>query len=1135
MPRFPLNVFYVLLFICASVLPGFAQKPAAPAFTASFEPPADAWSFTGTAMIESGDAFQADRALVLRKTEATLRDKVIATSPAFPVRAGSVEISYAVSSDLTSMDNSYNGSLSLTFYDEAGGNLGGYELGVVFRKTPWKKSVALSPVPDRATTARLVATINKETPGVFALDDISARMAEAAAATDGLNRMMFTMAQVGHLILPADPRTAAVEVWSARELPDALRKIAFTVRDYWGAEQNTPLRATLTPADKVTGKDFFRYTTTVDLASVPLRIGRYYELHGEIARAGIESFTNYTSFAILPEAVTHAYSPSEIPFTSRTWDQRFPESALLTHRLGIRVNNVWGAMKPETQKETGEQIDRLVTLNMSVLTGSPAGYIEKRAPGWKKLLADDGAELRAQVRDFMAKFGANKPLFVVLGNEPHNKGAEVAIDVTAYRIIYQELKKADPSVFVIGTSVGLEEDYFKAGFGEWCDAYNFHSYEDPDSLREIIQTRYPAMFAKYGFKKPVWSTEIGMNSQGMTRQSVAALLYKKFANFFAAGGGNVSWFGLFYPDPDAKMHNSFASAHNVFDSRYNKYAPKLDAVAYYNAVNGIAKKRCVAEQIDSNGIRLFHFRDDEARSLLIIYKDQGRADVLLPLPGARNIRITRIDGSLDALDSSDGDIAFTIGEDPVLVAFDQDPIKLRASLATMHVAQQNEDNPSSFTDECCLAGFTESPVHFAKLPAALKRDEDNFIEVILDDEVSVVAVDLLAPPFWTVIRATRKSSDDRTVSFTLRAPSESKVLAADLSLRICGRDGTTKGLLSAQIPVIGLIELESLPITYNETGGPGVKLTVRNNSNAPKTIAWTVALNGEQTIKESGKFSSIIAAKARFDGATSGTLELAGNATAEVRVPLTKTDPTAVYQVKATLRDEAGRMIVQERPVAGFVAVPKISAPLKIDGLLDEAAWAKAPVQVINRAEQFCSFKHSGKPGRTWGGVDDLSAQIRYVWDDAFLYVSVAVKDNIAGPVTQADTALWRMDGLQFLIDPVRTGAQKPGKYEYSVGRGAKGIQAWCTLSADASNPAGGADDIQVAIHNDRAGTGDVTYEVAIPWSRLAPFAPVPGNNLGFTLIVNDDDGPGRDAFMTWFGNAHTKDIDTVGDLVLMP
>jgi len=1122
MIRFPFNrlghfvALATLAVLASSRL--FAAPDAAPAFTADFEnaEPAAAWSFTGTAATESGDAFEADRALVLRKTEATLRDKVSATSPAFPVSAGSVEVAFAAKSDLVSMDNSYNGTLTLAFFDANDRSLGGSEVGMVFRQSPWKKSTALVPVPERATTARLVATINKEATGLVALDDLSVSQAEGVVATDGLNRMTFTMAQVGHLIFPTDPRTAAVEVWSSRELPEALLTISFTVRDYWGAEQNAPLRTTLKPAGKVTsktlGKDFFLYTTTVDLAPVALRVGRYYELHGEIARPGIESFTNYTCFAILPEAVTNRYTPAEIPFTSRTWDQRFSETATLTHRLGIRVNNVWGAMKPETKQETAAQVDRLVALNMSVLTGSPASYIEQRAKGWKKLLDDDGAELRSRVREFMATFGATKPLFVVLGNEPHNKGAEVATDVTAYRIIYQELKKADPTVFVIGTSVGLEEDYFKAGFGEWCDAYNFHSYEDPEGLLDIIQKRYPAMFAKYGFPKPVWSTEIGMNSQGMTRQAVAALLYKKFANFFAAGGANVSWFGLFYPDPDAKMHNSFASAHNVFDCRYSKYAPKLDAVAYYNVVNGIALKRFVAEKTYAGGLRLFLFRDRDDRSLIIAYNDRGRADIRLPLADARAVRLTRIDGSTDDLDASDGGLSFTLGEDPVLLSFEKGPRELPAELAL-------------------------PAMRFASLPAAISRDGDTVIGVVLADGIDPAKVELRLPPFWTAVRILdeKLAGAPAVVRYTVQVAPESKLLAADVAFVLRGAGSAPSGLLSAQIPVTGLFDLGVLPITYNDTDGPGVKLVVRNNSKSTKTLAWTVALNGEQTFKEAGRFSSIGAAKAKFSGPSSGTVALAGNAAAEVRVPLAKTDPTAVYHVKATLRDDAGRMIVQERPVGGFVAVGKTAAPLKIDGVLDEAAWKKSPVQVLDRATQFWSIKRSGTPPRPWGGLDDLSAQIRYVWDDAFLYVAVTVRDNIAGPAITADAALWRMDGLQFLVDPVRTGAQKPGKYEYSVGRGAKGIQAWCTLSADARNTAGSVGDLQVAIHNDQAGTGNVTYEVAIPWSRLAPFTPLAGNNLGFTLIVNDDDGPGRDAFITWFGNAHTKDIDTVGDLVLMP
>ena len=33
-------------------------------------------------------------------------------------------------------------------------------------------------------------------------------------------------------------------------------------------------------------------------------------------------------------------------------------------------------------------------------------------------------------------------------------------------------------------------------------------------------------------------------------------------------------------------------------------------------------------------------------------------------------------------------------------------------------------------------------------------------------------------------------------------------------------------------------------------------------------------------------------------------------------------------------------------------------------------------------------------------------------------------------------------------------------------------------------------------------------------------------------MILNEDKGKGRHSFMTWFGNAHTKQVDTVGDLI---
>ncbi len=54
-----------------------------------------------------------------------------------------------------------------------------------------------------------------------------------------------------------------------------------------------------------------------------------------------------------------------------------------------------------------------------------------------------------------------------------------------------------------------------------CDAYDFHVYGDSVEVRDIIENLYPAMCAKYGDKKPIWSTELGLNSHGMARLPVA--------------------------------------------------------------------------------------------------------------------------------------------------------------------------------------------------------------------------------------------------------------------------------------------------------------------------------------------------------------------------------------------------------------------------------------------------------------------------------------------------------------------------------------------------------------------------------------------------------------------------------------
>src|SRR5690606_250041 len=164
---------------------------------------------------------------------------------------------------------------------------------------------------------------------------------------------------------------------------------------------------------------------------------------------------------------------------------RIEEYVRLTHRLGVRICGVWGGWNHEPPYDNwAPQLKLIEELGMGWLTGVPSSIIEGRGKNWEKY---DEKVLREGVRRFIADYGHVRPMVISLGNEPHNKGDAVLPEVNAYRILYDEIKKIDPSIIVVGTSVGVVEDYFKAGFGEWCDVYDFHVYEDAMGVRRALK------------------------------------------------------------------------------------------------------------------------------------------------------------------------------------------------------------------------------------------------------------------------------------------------------------------------------------------------------------------------------------------------------------------------------------------------------------------------------------------------------------------------------------------------------------------------------------------------------------------------------------------------------------------------
>jgi hypothetical protein len=248
-----------------------------------------------------------------------------------------------------------------------------------------------------------------------------------------------------------------------------------------------------------------------------------------------------------------------------------------------------------------------------------------------------------------------------------------------------------------------------------------------------------------------------------------------------------------------------------------------------------------------------------------------------------------------------------------------------------------------------------------------------------------------------------------------------------------------------------------------------------------------------------------------------------------VRIALADVDPLSLYRVKASLADPVGRSVTDDRLIGGFAQARRAAGPVEIDGRLVEDDWSRTEaVRIADRRQVYLMGER--KVEEWWTGPDDLSADIRFLWDDENLYVSAKVSDD-AHHAPKADSGIWNQDGLQFLLDPRRDESEKPGKYDYSMATGTKGPQAWCHLSASESVKTGEATSIRIAVA--RGGRGDATYEIAVPWTQIAPFRPAPGADLGLAVIANEDDGQGRHGFMGWFSGVHSKQLDMVGDVIL--
>jgi len=626
-------------------------------------PPAPPWETAGSVHIADPGYAASAKSLLLKRSLDALQTETWAASPAFAVTPGAWQVRFAWKAQLHSPDNSYHGSVALEVLDRGGQRIELMPLGIGYGNTDWQPMSHTVTLPRGAAQARFRVQLNK-TYGSFWLDDVSAAPLSTPPIVQRIERVRLATDALGNLFLPGDDVRFCVTVEAIEPLDKSQQRLRYSVRDYWGAAQVPPGEIDLTKAPRQ--GDRFIYTAALDLPEDLLAVGKYYELHVQIPQEG-GAVAEYSGLAILPPAAAKKRPPEQVPFTIRNWDSRIPDYFRLADRLGLRQLGVWGGWSAKPPyKPDGPGIDLCGELGAKWITGTPASSVERQ--GFTEY---DEPALRQGMANFLREYAGRGLAMIALGNEPHGTGQKVLDNVRAYKAIYETVKAFDPQIHVIGTSVEPNEEYFRAGYQNYLDSYDFHIYEHYTNVRRTIG-EYRALMQKYAAVKPIHSTELGLNSQGQTRQAVAVEMIKKFTVFFAAGGSTASWFTIQYPDPDGKARGQFGDSHCVFDCKYNLYNPRLDAITYYQLVNGICDKKFVQEKHYANGTQAYLFRDAAGNCLQVLWLDDAREDVLVPLPTHLPVDLVRVDGSRATLDSAGGGISLTVSAEPVLL-FYQDP------------------------------------------------------------------------------------------------------------------------------------------------------------------------------------------------------------------------------------------------------------------------------------------------------------------------------------------------------------------------------------------------------------------------------------------------------------------------------
>ena len=675
------------------------------------------------------------------------------------------------------------------------------------------------------------------------------------------------------------------------------------------------------------------------------------------------------------------------------------------------------------------------------------------------------------------------------------------------------IHRADPTAKVFSpcpSQAGYMESMLQSGLGAGIDGFSIHEYVGGESLRQELD-KYHGYFKRFGqADKPIYVSETGYCSNvahGTPEEEQAAWyaamqkqaeeLVTRYPIFRAGGVSHMFWytntdvssvydgenFGLFW---SATLEGRGLGKNGTGWTIPNTYTSlKPDAVAVKVMGEQIGQSAEPGKRLDiGSGLQAYQFGEGAA-SVVLLWADRD-SDVVLPVRGD-TLGVTTMYGDLRDVAASGGNAALTVGRAPVYlrnvdlealdprecqVAFSGDLVAYPAFTVPLSFVVKNETVDKSFNGEIAFSTSPGVTITPSNIPLSISAGQQSTQNVAV--KVVTGLPDGEYRLEWRVKRGNGRPDTVRTRELTVGSP----------------------------------IAIE-----------PAVSTTGSSDA-----IACKLALTNQLPVAITGNIS--VAAGQGFD-AVSQSVSIAPHGQSTVSVPMAKDGIKSPASLQTTFAINGGPTFATEVPFKEQPVVYR-KGGIKMQGRLED--WIGLPSTIHLSGE-----KRFTVPPDRYKSDADLSADSYAVWDEDNLYLAFHVTDDKFVQTQTSYMSAWNQDGIQMALD---IGDQKSPAYDNDDFEIAlfKAPQAPFDRVAFTSAPLIGNGPFEGAEIKITPVSGGMLYECKMPWRKLGVRDAAAGRKIGFSFLVNDDDGDGAGRkWIEWTpGIGVTKMPSQFGDLRLV-